>query len=137
MGEWQEFPLLDLAEIHDQTRVPLSKMEREKRQGSFPYYGASGVIDHVEGYLFDEEYVLVSEDGENLKSRQTPIAFVATGKFWVNNHAHILKGKKRFYNKLLVYYFMNLDLHPYLTGAVQPKLSQSSLLSIPIFLPEL
>jgi type I restriction enzyme S subunit len=136
MGDWKDFSLLDFVEIHDQKRVPLSKMEREKRQGVYPYYGASGVIDYVDSYLFDGEYVLVSEDGENLKTRQTPIAFIADGKIWVNNHAHILKGKKDFHNKLIVYYFMNLDLNPYLTGAVQPKLSQSSLHSIPIFLPE-
>ncbi len=135
MSEWKEFSLLDFAELHDQIRVPLSKMEREKRQGEFPYYGASGVIDQVSDYLFDGQYLLISEDGENLKSRQTPIAFIANGKFWVNNHAHVLKGKKDFHNKFIAYYFMGLDLNPYLTGAVQPKLSQSSLLSIPLFLP--
>ncbi len=136
MGEWKEYSLLDFAEIHNQTRIPLSKMERAERQGVYPYYGASGIIDYVDDFLFDGEFVLISEDGENLKSRQTPIAFKAAGKFWVNNHAHILKGKKGFHNNLIIYYFKNLDLNPYITGAVQPKLNKANLLSIPIILPD-
>lgn len=136
MSEWKEYRLVDFATIHNESRVPLSKMERSKRQGKFPYYGASGIIDYLDDYLFDGEYVLISEDGENLKSRQTPIAFKANGQFWVNNHSHILKGKKDFHNNLLVYYFKNLDLNPFITGAVQPKLNKANLLSIPIYLPE-
>ncbi|GBD96103.1 type I restriction modification DNA specificity domain protein [bacterium BMS3Abin06] len=136
MGEWKEYNILDLAEIHNQSRVPLSKMQRAKKQGVYPYYGASGIIDYVDDYLFDGEFVLISEDGENLKSRQTPIAFKANGQFWVNNHAHILKGLKPFHNDLMIYYFQNMDLNPYITGAVQPKLNKANLLSIPIYLPE-
>lgn len=136
MGEWREYILEDLAEILNYKRIPLSSMQRSKRKGSFPYYGASGVIDYVDDYIFDGEHVLISEDGENLKSRQTPIAFIASDKFWVNNHAHIVKGKKEHLNKLLVFYFENLDLNPYLTGAVQPKLNKAMLCSIPIYLPE-
>lgn len=136
MSEWKEYKLEDFATIHNEIRVPLSKMERSKRQGKYPYYGASGIIDYLDDYLFDGEYVLISEDGENLKSRQTPIAFKANGKFWVNNHAHIIKAEKDFLNDLLVFYFKNLDLNPYITGAVQPKLNKANLLSIPIFLPE-
>lgn len=133
---WKEFKIEDFAEVLNHLRVPLSSTERNKRKGNFPYYGASGIIDSVDGYIFDGEHVLISEDGENLRSRQTPIAFLANGKFWVNNHAHILKGKKDYLNKLLVYYFANLDLNPFITGAVQPKLNKASLLSIPLFLPE-
>ncbi|MCB8953558.1 MAG: restriction endonuclease subunit S [Ardenticatenales bacterium] len=136
MIQWVEFSLEDLAELHDYRRVPLSSMERAARPGPYPYYGASGIIDYIDDYLFDGHYVLVSEDGENLKSRNSPIAFKATGKFWVNNHAHILKARKEYLNALLVYYFQNLDLHPYITGAVQPKLNQTNLLSIPFFLPK-
>jgi type I restriction enzyme, S subunit len=136
MSEWAQFKLDDLAEIHNHKRVPLSRMQRAERQGPYPYYGASGIIDHVDDYLFDGEYVLVSEDGENLKSRKTPIAFKATDKFWVNNHAHILRGREPHINDLLIYYFQNLDLHPYITGAVQPKLNKANLLSIPIALPK-
>jgi type I restriction enzyme, S subunit len=134
-SEWSELSLLDIADIHNQARIPLSKMERSKKQGHFPYYGASGIIDHVDDYIFDGEFVLVSEDGENLKSRKTPIAFLAKGRFWVNNHAHILKGKKPFHNDLIIQYFRQLDLIPFVTGAVQPKLSKANLLAIPLFLP--
>ncbi|MFH1321833.1 MAG: restriction endonuclease subunit S [Bacteroidota bacterium] len=136
MSEWREYSILDFAEIHNQLRVPLSKMQRAKKQGIYPYYGASGIIDFVDGYLFDGEFILISEDGENLKSRQTPIAFKANGQFWVNNHAHILKGRKPFHNDLMIYYFQNMDLNSYITGAVQPKLNKANLLSIPIYLPE-
>lgn len=136
MTDLKEYNIEDIAEIHNDKRIPLSKMQREDRQGEFPYYGASGIIDFVDDYLFDGDYILISEDGENLKSRQTPIAFKASGKFWVNNHAHIIKGKSLFYNDLIIYYFKNLDLNPYITGAVQPKLNKSNLLSIPIFLPK-
>ena len=137
MSEWKEFKLDELADIYNHIRVPLNKMERSKRKGPYPYYGASGIVDYIDDYLFDGEYILISEDGENLKSRQTPIAFKATGKFWVNNHAHIIKGKKDYLNNLIIYYFQNLDLHPFITGAVQPKLNKANLLSIPIYLPEL
>ncbi|WP_349352263.1 MULTISPECIES: restriction endonuclease subunit S [unclassified Flagellimonas] len=136
MSEWKQYSIEDFAEVKNTLRIPLSKLEREKRQGDFPYYGASGIIDYVDDYLFEGEHVLISEDGENLKSRKTPIAFKADGKFWVNNHAHILKGKRDEFNDLLVYYFANLNINEFITGAVQPKLSKSNLLSIPIFLPE-
>ena len=136
MGKWKEYKIGDFAEIHNQTRIPLSKMQRLERKGKFPYYGASGIIDYVNDYLFDGDFVLISEDGENLKSRKTPIAFEAKGKFWVNNHAHILQGYQSFHNKLLIYYFQNLDLNEFITGAVQPKLNKGNLESIPIFLPE-
>ncbi len=136
MGKWRNHNLEELAEIHNQKRIPLSKMERDRKGGVYPYYGASGIIDYIDDYLFDGEYVLLSEDGENLRSRKTPIAFKASGKFWVNNHAHILKGKKNFHNYLLIKYFANLDLKPFITGAVQPKLNKENLLRVPFFLPE-
>lgn len=136
MSEWKNFKLVELAEVHNEKRVPLSKMERLNIQGEYPYYGASGIVDYINDYKFDGEFVLISEDGENLKTRKTPIAFKASGKFWVNNHAHIIKGKKDYLNDLLIYFFANLDLNQYITGAVQPKLSKSSLLDIPIYLPK-
>jgi type I restriction enzyme S subunit len=135
MSEWKEYSIEDFAEILNHRRIPLSSMQRAKKKGAFPYYGASGIIDYVDDYIFEGDHVLISEDGENLKSRNTPIAFVARGQFWVNNHAHIVKGKKDFHNKLIVYYMQNLDLNPFLTGAVQPKLNKAALTSIPFFLP--
>lgn len=135
MGEWKEYRLDEIAEILDYKRKPLSSMQRSVRKGEIPYYGASGIIDYIDDYIFEGEHVLISEDGENLRSRQTPIAFLADGKFWVNNHAHIIKSDY-IHNRLICYYFANFDLNPFLTGAVQPKLSQDSLMRIPIFLPK-
>lgn len=136
MSEWKEYRLDEIADILNSKRVPLSSQVRAKRKGNYPYYGASGIVDYIDNYLFEGEHVLISEDGENLRSRQTPIAFKANGKFWVNNHAHIVKGKKPFLNDWLVYYFKNLDINPYITGAVQPKLNKENLLSIRIRLPD-
>ena len=136
MSEWQEFLIEDLAEFCNAKRVPLSSMQRQELQGSYPYYGASGIVDYVSDYIFDGSHILISEDGENLKSRNTPIAFEASGKFWVNNHAHILKAKEPHLTKLIIHYFAQLDLSPYLTGAVQPKLNKATLSKIPLYLPK-
>lgn len=133
--DWVEYNITYLAEILNHQRVPLSSMQRVNKKGIYPYYGASGVIDYIDEFIFDGEYLLISEDGENLKTRQTPIAFIAKGQFWVNNHAHIIKGKYPHTNKLLAYYFANIDIKPYLSGSVQPKLNKASLCSIPINLP--
>ncbi len=133
---WKKFKLEDIADFYDSKRVPLNSRERETRRGKYPYYGASGIVDYVDSYLFDGEYVLISEDGENLRSRSTPIAFKASGKFWVNNHAHIVQGKEPFLNDWIVYFFQNLDLNPYITGAVQPKLNRENLRLIDIFMPD-
>ncbi len=132
----KKFKLEDIVDFYDSKRVPLNSRERETRRGKYPYYGASGIVDYVDGYLFDGEYVLISEDGENLRSRSTPIAFKVNGKFWVNNHAHIVQGKELFLNDWIVYFFQNLDLNPYITGAVQPKLNRENLRLIDIFLPD-
>lgn len=137
MNNWKKCKLGDIAEILNNKRIPLNTMQRQKMKGKYPYYGASGIIDYVNDYLFDGEYVLISEDGENLKSRKTPIVFKASGKFWVNNHAHIIKGKMNFQNDLIIYIFKNIDLNPYLTGAVQPKLNKENLLDIDFYLPPL
>lgn len=126
-----------LIDIFDKQRIPLSSIEREKKKGEYPYYGASGIIDYVDEYIFDGEYVLVSEDGENLRSRKTPIIFKAKGKFWVNNHAHIIKGKENILNdNYLIYVFNNTNISGYITGAAQPKLTQENLCRISIPLPE-
>lgn len=132
---WQEVRLDDLAEVLNHKRIPLNSRERENRKGIYPYYGASGIVDYIDDYLFEGEHVLISEDGENLRSRKTPIAFKADGKFWVNNHAHILKGNTKILNDYIVYYFQNTDMSPFVTGAVQPKLNKENLLSIPIKIP--
>ena len=120
---------------HDAGRIPLSRKQREQKQGEFPYYGASGIIDHVDDYIFDGDYVLLSEDGENLRTRKTPVSFLASGKFWVNNHAHILTGAHGVCLQHLLQFLHHVDIAPYLTGAVQPKLNQSNMNRIPFILP--
>lgn len=136
MSEWQEFRIEDFAKVLNQKRVPLSTKDRTGRSGKFPYYGASGIVDYIDDYIFDGEHVLISEDGENLRTRKTPIAFKVDGQFWVNNHAHILKFYEKHLSSLIVYYLQNLDLNEFISGAVQPKLNKANLLSIPIFLPK-
>lgn len=119
----------------DSERVPVSRSEREKRQGQYDYYGASGVIDSIDDYLFDGTLLLIGEDGANLRLRTTPIAFLASGKFWVNNHAHVLDGVSVDLLKYVMLYINSISLEPYLTGTAQPKLNQKRLNSIPIPLP--
>lgn len=135
-NNWKTYKLNEIADILNSKRIPLNSRQRNDRKGIFPYYGASGVVDFIDDFIFDGEHVLISEDGENLRSRNTPIAFKAKGKFWVNNHAHIVKGKEEFLNNWIVYHFSNLDLNPYISGAVQPKLNKEALLSIPIKIPQ-
>lgn len=124
-SEWPIRPLAEMSANFDAQRKPVKEAERVA--GPYPYYGASGIVDHVNGYLFDGEYLLVAEDGENLRSRNTPVAFRATGKFWVNNHAHILQGNQNASTRYLEYALLAADLTPYLTGAVMPKLTQGNL----------
>jgi|SRR5580692_471842 type I restriction enzyme S subunit len=116
-------------------RVPLSASERgEMASRGYDYYGASGVIDKVDGYLFDDDLLLIAEDGANLVNRNLPLAIVAHGRFWVNNHAHILKPKRgslEFFAALLD----SIDYQPWITGAAQPKLTQDRLMAVPIPVP--
>ncbi len=135
-SNWPEVPLGDVVDFFDKDRVPLSKMQRATRQGVYPYYGASGVIDWVDDFLFDGRYLLVAEDGENLNSRKLPVAFFADGKFWVNNHAHIVRAKRGVADDDFLHaWFAQANLGGYITGAAQPKLSQGSMKRIEIQLP--
>lgn len=130
---WSVVPLGELVENYDSVRVPVKAADR--MPGPYPYYGASGVVDHVDDYLFDGEYLLMAEDGENLRTRKTPVAFLATGKFWVNNHAHILKANERADTRYLMYALSRADIGAYLTGSTQPKLTQQALHRIPVPAP--
>jgi type I restriction enzyme, S subunit len=134
-SDWGYFALGELTDNLDSVRVPVKESERKK--GQYPYYGASGVIDMVDGYLFNGEYLLVAEDGENLRSRKTPIAFMAKGKFWVNNHAHIVQGNSKSDTRFLMYALHSTDISGYLTGSTIPKLTQDNLNRIPIYAPTL
>ena len=124
VGEWTISELADLTINFDGKRKPVKKSDR--RPGPYPYYGASGIVDHVDGFLFDGDYLLIAEDGENLRTRQTPIAFMAKGRFWVNNHAHIVTGNEKADTRFLMYALQNADISGYLTGAVMPKLTQGN-----------
>ena len=134
-SEWQEYSLGELTDNFDSIRVPVKQQDR--RPGPYPYYGASGIVDRVDGFLFDGEYLLVAEDGENLRTRKSPIAFLASGKFWVNNHAHIVRGNRKASTRFLKYALSDLDISGYLSGSTRPKLTQGSMNRIPLRMPPL
>ncbi|WP_443950607.1 restriction endonuclease subunit S [Ruminococcus bicirculans (ex Wegman et al. 2014)] len=125
----------DITVNHDKKRIPLSTMKRSKRQGSYRYYGAQGVIDYIDDYIFDGKYLLIAEDGENLKSKKQNIAQLAEGRFWVNNHAHIVQCNERCRLEYLCFMLNSMDLSGYITGSAQPKLSQANMNSISFGIP--
>ena len=134
MRDFRWYTLGELSESHNAARRPIKASAR--LAGSTPYYGASGVVDWVEGFTHEGEFLLVSEDGENLRSRSTPIAFNASGRIWVNNHAHVLTGRFPADTKFLSYALACADISGYLTGSAQPKLSKAALDSIRLWLPD-
>lgn len=119
----------------DRERIPLSVAQRQFLSKRYDYYGASGVIDKVDRYLFDKELLLIGEDGANLLNRSTPIAFIAKGKYWVNNHAHVLDVYDGVLLKYIALYINSISLVPYVTGTAQPKMNQEKMNSILIALP--
>jgi type I restriction enzyme S subunit len=129
-GDWDLRNLAKLAENLDSRRVPITSSDRVA--GDVPYYGASGVVDYVSGYIFDEELLCVSEDGANLVARTYPIAFPISGKTWVNNHAHVLRFENRCTQKFVEVYLNSIKLDNFITGVAQPKLNKAMLDSIPI-----
>lgn len=133
--KFKEYRLENLLINYDNLRKPLSAIERANFKGDYPYYGAQGIIDYVANYKCDGEYLLIAEDGENLKSRNQPIAQIAHGKFWVNNHAHIVKTNEKANILFLCYVLNNLNINGYITGSAQPKLSQGNLNKIRTLLP--
>jgi len=127
---WVWATVEDVAENHDRLRVPVTSSDR--KPGPYAYYGASGVIDSVQDYLFDGDYLLLAEDGANLLARSTPISFQAHGKFWVNNHAHVLSLPAGMPLSYLEHYFNSLNIARYVTGTAQPKLTQKNMNSLPV-----
>ena len=117
----------------DSQRKPVTSNKRTT--GIYPYYGASGIVDYVDDYIFDGDYLLISEDGANLLARNTPIAFSVSGKTWVNNHAHVIKFDNYYTRRYVEIYLNSIDLSPFITGAAQPKLNQKNLNKIEIPLP--
>ena len=135
-SNWNMAPFGDLVEFHDRHRVPLSKKERRDRSGPFPYYGAQGIIDWIDDYIFDGRYLLIAEDGENLRSRKQPVAYMADGQFWVNNHAHVVKAIPGIADDDFLRAYVECNpLSGLITGAAQPKLSQSNLRRLPVIAP--
>ena len=128
MSKFKKVFLDEIVENFDSVRIPLSGIERDKiKDKKYPYYGAQGIIDYVDKYLFDGEYILVAEDGNNLKTQTNNVCTYTNGRFWVNNHAHIIKSKNSNNNRY-IYYLLNLvDFKKYVTGSAQPKLTQDNL----------
>ncbi len=133
-GEWAMKTLSELAENLDNRRIPVTESDRVK--GVIPYYGASGIVDYIRDFIFDEDLLCISEDGANLVARTTPIAFPISGKTWVNNHAHILKFSSRCIQRIVEDYLNSISLEDYLTGMAQPKLNRAMLDTIPVPVPQ-
>ena len=133
VNDWEQRKLGDIVDFLDTQRKPLTENIREK--GPYPYYGASGIVDYVAGYIFDEELVLLSEDGANITDRNYPVCFLASGKYWVNNHAHVLKTKEGIDNNFICNSLECKDFSIYNTGMAMPKLNQDICKKIPVDFP--
>ncbi|NOT23475.1 MAG: hypothetical protein HOP22_12240 [Nitrospiraceae bacterium] len=134
---WPMKPFGDLVSNQDGRRKPVKASDRAALKGEYPYYGASGIIDYIEEYLFDETALLIGEDGANLLARSTPIAFLAHGKYWVNNHAHVVTDNGKADLNYLCAALNLRDLTEYVTGSAQPKLNQANMNRMPIPVPPL
>ena len=132
---WGVNRLNDIADCFDNKRIPLSSMERNVRKGNYPYYGAASLMDYIDDYLFDGVYILMGEDGSVTDNAGYPVLQYVFGKFWVNNHAHVLKGRK-ISTELILCLLKNTNISDLVTGAVQPKLNQGNMNKISIPLPQ-
>ena len=134
-NDWHLGTVSEIVELHDSKRIPLSSRERADLAKIYPYYGATSVMDYVDRYLFDGIYLLLGEDGTVVDSKGFPILQYVEGKFWVNNHAHIITGKNGFSVELLYLLFSLTSVQSIVTGAVQPKISQANLNKVPVIIP--
>ena len=130
--ELKRIKLNKLLVLHDSKRIPLSSLEREKRRGAYPYYGATGIIDYVDDYLFDGRYILLAEDGSVQTKDGKPVLQLPNGKFWVSNHAHIITNSNLVDFDYLYYLLSNTNITSIITGAVQPKVSQFNLMNLDV-----
>ncbi len=130
--DWHFGTIGEISTSFSNQRIPLKSADRKLRQGQYRYYGAQGVIDHIDDYIFDGKYLLVAEDGENVKSRKYDIAFVVNGKFWVNNHAHVLQANPLGDTDFLQYVLNFVSIKEHVTGQAQPKLNKAQLEKIVI-----
>ena len=133
--DWHLGTVSEIIELHDSKRIPLASRERANLAKIYPYYGATSVMDYVDRYLFDGVYLLLGEDGTVVDSEGFPILQYVEGKFWVNNHAHIITGKNGFTVEILYLLFSLTNVKSIVTGAVQPKISQSNLNKVPVIIP--
>lgn len=133
--DWHLGTVSEIIELHDSKRIPLSSRERANLAKIYPYYGATSVMDYVDRYLFDGIYLLLGEDGTVVDSKGFPILQYVEGKFWVNNHAHIITGKNGFTVETLYLLFSLTNVQSIVTGAVQPKISQANLNKVPVIIP--
>ena len=136
-NDWKDEKLEDVVDFLDDRRKPIKDSDRNNIKGIYPYYGASGIIDYINDYIFDEELLLLGEDGANILSRSTQLVFKATGKYWVNNHAHVLRPKENYNIDFLESCLENINYEPYNTGTAQPKLNQEVCRKINIKTPSL
>lgn len=135
---WSHGTVADIADLHDSQRKPLSGIERADMERLYPYYGAVSVVDYVDDFLFDGEYILLSEDGIYVVDDDGhPLLQHVTGRFWVNNHAHIMKGKNGFSEDSLFLFLSDMNMAPIVTGAAQPKINQANLRNFPVMIPDL
>lgn len=132
---WRATTLGEVIEISDSKRIPLSGREREARQGKYPYHGAASVMDYVDDFLFDGIYALMGEDGSVINEDGTPVLQYVWGKFWVNNHAHVLRGKNGISTEHVLLHLKGSIIAPFVNGAVQPKLNQGNMNRIPFMIP--
>ncbi len=132
---WEHKALGDMINIFDSKRIPLSRFQRKARQGKYPYYGATSIMDYVDDYIFDGVYVLIGEDGSVKKPEGTPFLQYVSGKIGVNNHAHVIQGKRLVTSEYIYLFLSGFNIGPFITGAVQPKLNQKNLKLIPIISP--
>ena len=132
---WEKKTLADIVNIWDSMRKPLSAIERDKMQKIYPYYGATSLMDYVDNYLFDGIYLLMGEDGTVVDDKGFPILQYVYGKFWVNNHAHVLTGANGFSTECIYILLSTTNVKSIVTGAVQPKINQANLKNIPIAIP--
>jgi type I restriction enzyme S subunit len=129
---WEVKTFGEVAQCYDSKRIPLSKKQREqKKPGDIPYYGATSIMDYVNEWIFNDIYLLIGEDGSVIKEKGTPFVQYIWGKSWVNNHAHILQGKNGVSTEHLMIFIQSQNISAYITGAVQLKLNQGNMNSIP------
>jgi restriction endonuclease S subunit len=135
-ADWRVGKLGDIIVNYDRKRIPLSSSERDLRKGSYPYYGASSVMDYIDDYIFDGTYVLMGEDGTVIDDRGFPILQYVFGKFWANNHAHVLQGKSFYSTNTLYLLLKRTRINNIVTGAVQPKINQANMNSIDLVIAD-